>query len=150
MEKAKLRRTWTESRVDTVEPWRKEGKDRGGVGMEGWREEEEEPCCACDGWAFAPLWRRKQIKSASRQQWTRDKVITFTRLLPSSLCLLTPQWSVLTLPGIMVIHDMVMKHDLLFWFYRDTGYLFICVYIYIYILVWYYRVTNYLFIYLYV
>lgn len=34
------------------------------------------PCSTCDGWGLAQVWRRDQIKSLSRQQWTRDKVIT--------------------------------------------------------------------------
>lgn len=58
--------------------------------MEGWMEgrrahAKEGSCSTCDGWALAQVWRRDQIKSLSRQQWTRDKVITFAPSLPPSL-----------------------------------------------------------------
>lgn len=50
---------------------------------EGWMEGSamKGSCSTCDGWASAQVWRHDQIKSLSRQQWTRDKVITFA---PSS------------------------------------------------------------------
>lgn len=66
---------------------RKEWKD-------GWMDGEKSAskegfCSTCDGWALAQVWRRDQIKSLSRQQWTRDKVITFASLPPSLLSLST-------------------------------------------------------------
>lgn len=66
--------------------WNKKGGEQSGEkeGTEGWRRRKEHEhggvCSTCDGWALAQVWRRDQIKSLSRQQWTRDKVITFASL----------------------------------------------------------------------
>lgn len=78
----------------------KGGEPSGEKKKKGWRRRKERRergrvCGACDGWAGAQVWRRDQIKSLSRQQWTRDKVITFASLFtpPSSPSLLSPSLS---------------------------------------------------------
>lgn len=69
-----------------MEPWKKrEAGEKEKV--EGWMEGRgamKGSCSTCDGWALAQVWRRDQIKSLSRQQWTRDKVITFAPSFPLS------------------------------------------------------------------
>lgn len=81
----------------------KDGWREMGVGgrKDGCRENESERwrdlCSTCDGWALAQVWRRDQIKSLSRQQWTRDKVITFPPSRPPlssppSTCLPPSVW----------------------------------------------------------
>lgn len=81
-----------------MEPWKKrEAGEKEKV--EGWMEGRgamKGSCSTCDGWALAQVWRRDQIKSLSRQQWTRDKVITFAPSFPlsppSPLCLPPSAW----------------------------------------------------------
>lgn len=106
MERAYLRWIGTDRWWDTEGALREKkcgswGEEQRKIGMEGWMEGRGEramkgSCSTCDGWALAQVWRRDQIKSLSRQQWTGDKVITFPPSLPapsppSSLCVYHPQ-----------------------------------------------------------
>lgn len=95
-ERALWRQIWWETeRGLEWKRGRKGGVGQRKKGMEGWMDgeksaSEEGFCSTCDGWALAQVWRRDQIKSLSRQQWTRDKVITFASLPPSLLSPSTP------------------------------------------------------------